>query len=256
MIILTPYKDEMAMVVKNVPEHLKQAKLSGKDSVTCLICGPDRKGATRKLRTMRSHVAMHILKSQQGVEEEGLAQSPGTDPCGFCGLDGCFTQLEIDSKKKKNPMIIKSSCRYHYSGMNYKSAKISSHSALSTNVPIYCLLCPPSEISGERPTIWKYNAISHIVCEHAILENKMPAIKPEFMAEIYIRKAEEAAMGIPVEDTEDWRERNDIPSSDAFDFMTSLSTPTGQRCVRASTIMSSGSEISESDKQPKKKIRG
>ncbi|KAF8135316.1 hypothetical protein K438DRAFT_1640163 [Mycena galopus ATCC 62051] len=210
-----PYRnsfDEMSMVVKNVPEHLKQPKLSGKDTVTCLICGPDRKGATRQLRTMRSHVAMHILKSQRGVEEEGLAQSPGMDPCGFCGLDGCFTQLEIDSKKKKNPIVIKSSCRYHYSGMNYKSAKTASNSAPSTNVPIQCLLCPPSEISRDQPTIWKYNAISHIVCEHAIWDNKMPTIKPEFMAEIYIRKAEEAAMGIPAEDTADWRDRMTFPA--------------------------------------------
>ncbi|KAJ7627919.1 hypothetical protein DFH06DRAFT_1006583 [Mycena polygramma] len=186
------------MVVPNIPEHLKRAKLRGKHKIPCLICGPDR---ILKLQEMRSHVAIHILRAKRGASEEGLVYAPGPDPCGFCGLDGCLTQLEIDDKRKKNPIITKSNCVYHYSGMNYKSAKKSTRSALLTNVPIYCQLCPPSETSGERRTIWKYNAISHIIDEHAFPEGKMPLIRPEFMAEFYIQKAEEVAMGILAEDT-------------------------------------------------------
>ncbi|KAJ6469241.1 hypothetical protein DFH09DRAFT_955249, partial [Mycena vulgaris] len=60
----------------------------------------------------------------------------GLELCGFCSLDGCFTQL-VNAKHPKKPLSIQSSCHYHYSGINYKAAKTSP----STNVPIHCALC-------------------------------------------------------------------------------------------------------------------
>ncbi|KAJ7198392.1 hypothetical protein C8J57DRAFT_959790, partial [Mycena rebaudengoi] len=84
---------------------------------------------------------------------------------GFCGLDGCFTQL-INLNHPKKPISIKSSCRYHFSRLNYKKAKNQSNRAPSTNLPIHCSLCPVNKLSGEPPTIWKYNAMFHIIAEH------------------------------------------------------------------------------------------
>ncbi|KAJ7932253.1 hypothetical protein B0H13DRAFT_1561575, partial [Mycena leptocephala] len=154
---------EPFLVVKDVPEHLTRSKLRAKDKILCLVCGKQQK--LNGTLPQRHHVAMHILLSLRSVQEEGLDNPIGSEPCGYCGLDGCFSQL-LDPKHPKKPVSIKSSCRYHYAGMNYKAAKIPAKCSPSTNVPIYCALCPPNPISGEPQTIWKYNAMHHIVVEH------------------------------------------------------------------------------------------
>ncbi|KAJ7312418.1 hypothetical protein DFH08DRAFT_822155 [Mycena albidolilacea] len=104
-----PYCDAIgkpSLVVNNVPAHLRQVKLKANDKIPC--------GVTKKLSAMQNHVGGHILFSRWDISEEGLIKSVGLGPCGFCGLDGCFTQL-INLTHPKKPMSIKSSCPYHYS---------------------------------------------------------------------------------------------------------------------------------------------
>ncbi|KAJ7023838.1 hypothetical protein C8F04DRAFT_969797 [Mycena alexandri] len=119
-----PYRDAAAapsFIVQNVPAHLTRPKLRATDKISCLICGVEK-----KLNEMRGHPV-------------------GSEPCGFCGLDGCSTQL-LDVKHPKKPVSIKSSCPYHYSRMNYKKAMVASRTSPLTNVPIHCLLSTPFTI--------------------------------------------------------------------------------------------------------------
>ncbi|KAJ7924778.1 hypothetical protein B0H13DRAFT_1466652, partial [Mycena leptocephala] len=130
-----------SLIVENVPEHLTRTKLLASDKVPCLICGLEQ-----KLNKMRNHVARHILLSLRGRLVLMIRPVGSDEPCGFCGLDGCFTQLLNNQPRK--PVSISSSCCYHYSRMNYKMAKIPSKGCPSTNVPIHCQLCPPNRVSG------------------------------------------------------------------------------------------------------------
>ncbi|KAJ7243487.1 hypothetical protein C8J57DRAFT_1556735 [Mycena rebaudengoi] len=94
-----PYCDALGtpcLIIQNVPEHLTRQKLHASDKIPCLICG-----VVKKLNEMRHHVAKHILMALRGVHEEGLPNPVGSQPCGFCGLDGCSTQL-TNLKHPKN----------------------------------------------------------------------------------------------------------------------------------------------------------
>ncbi|KAJ7845977.1 hypothetical protein B0H14DRAFT_2357848 [Mycena olivaceomarginata] len=238
-----------SLVVNNLPGHLTQVKLKENVKIPCHICG-----VTKKLNVMRHHVGRHIMLSGRDVSEEGLIEPVGLEPCGFCGLDGCFTQL-INADRKK-PTSIKSSCPYHYSRMNYKAAKTSTKSSPSTNIPIHCSLCPINKVSRQPQTIWKYNAMYHIITEHSLHTNQMPMIPHEFMAELFIRQAEEDALGITEAQTRQWRQDHQIPDSDAIDMLPLSSSPTtpaaSSKRARAAT-QSTGSEISESDQHKSKK---
>ncbi|KAJ6451044.1 hypothetical protein C8R45DRAFT_792691, partial [Mycena sanguinolenta] len=97
---------QKAFVVKDVPEHLASVKRHAKDKILYKLCGKET-----RLKKMRDHVATHILSSMRGMTETGLKEPVGINPCGFCELDGCFTQLLMDGKKKSS---IQSSCHYHY----------------------------------------------------------------------------------------------------------------------------------------------
>ncbi|KAJ6546390.1 hypothetical protein DFH09DRAFT_927156 [Mycena vulgaris] len=223
---------------------LGETKLRAADKILCFICG-----AERKLNTMRDHVARHILLSLRGIKEPNQVTPVGSDPCGFCRLNGCFTQL-VNWKHPKKAVSIKSTCRYHYSRMNYKQAKIASNRSLSTNVPIPCAL-----FSGDPQTIWKYNTMYHIISEHSLQDNILPPIPPEFMVDLFIRKSEEDSMGIQEAETVQWRKQNHIPDSDIFDSMYLDSTapaPNPSKRGRAGTV-STASDISDSDKHTRKK---
>ncbi|KAJ7497921.1 hypothetical protein B0H11DRAFT_1630115, partial [Mycena galericulata] len=99
-----------------------------------LICG-----RIQTIQKMREHVGGHILLSLRHVEEPGPLQNKvGPEPCGFCGLEGCVTQLTISKEGKHS---IKSSCKYHYEKMQYKAAKATSKRSPCTNVPLHCSLC-------------------------------------------------------------------------------------------------------------------
>ncbi|KAJ7766391.1 hypothetical protein DFH07DRAFT_707196, partial [Mycena maculata] len=132
----------------------------------------------------------------------------GAEPCGFCGRDGCFTQL---INKKGGSPTIHSSCPYHYSKMSYKATKQSTKSSPSTNVPIYCPLCPPA-VSGDPRTIWIYNAAYHLLSDHSD-NGSLLSLSPEFIVQMFIRKQEESQMGIPEHQTDTWRMDNHIPDS-------------------------------------------
>ena len=138
-------------------------------------------------------------------------QSIRVCPCGFCGQDGCVTQLK---ERKKGGLSIISNCPYHYVGMNYKSAAKFSKSSPCTNIPIHCPLCPTS-ISGDPPTIWKYNPLYHLASEHST-GSTPSAIPGQLLVQIFISKEEERTLGIQEVATNTWREENNIPDSDSF----------------------------------------
>ncbi|KJA13991.1 hypothetical protein HYPSUDRAFT_121573, partial [Hypholoma sublateritium FD-334 SS-4] len=135
------FKGECKLYVSNVPpEVIPIGKLDGKDTVPCKLCG-----LPKKISHMRNHVGYHILWAMRNINERSpLKIAVGINPCGFCGLDGCRTQLSFG---KHNTPVIQSTCTYHYEKMSYKSAKQSTVSSPCTNVPISCPLCPVS-VSG------------------------------------------------------------------------------------------------------------
>ena len=111
--------------------------------------------------------------------------------CGFCGLEGCLTQLQ---EKKKGSLSVASNCPYHYAAMNYKAAAKFSNTIPCTNVPVHCPICPTS-VSRQPQTIWKYNAMYHLIHEHSIGDTSLP-IPGQFLVQIFITKEEERALGI------------------------------------------------------------
>ncbi|KAJ7315740.1 hypothetical protein DFH08DRAFT_820317 [Mycena albidolilacea] len=157
---------------------------------------PYRDALVRKLSEMRHHVARHILMSSRGVDEVNLLKYVGSEPCGFCGLDDCFTQV-FNLGHPGKAASIKSTCPYHYSGMNYKKA-----------IP---------------RTIWKYNAMYHVIAEHLTANNAIPVLPPEFIGAFFVRRSEEEALGIDAAETAQWRRQHQVPDSDAFDQMFPLS---------------------------------
>jgi hypothetical protein len=72
-------------------------------------------------------------------------------------------------------------------------------------------LCP-SAISGDPQTIWKYNAVYHLISEHSN-GNIPPSIPGQLLVQIFMAKEEENALGIHKRVTDSWRGRND---SDGF----------------------------------------
>lgn len=167
---------------------------------------------------MRNHVGQHILASQRDMSEgPHIIQEVGVEPCGFCGQDGCATQLTTRTAGSTITHSITSNCPFRHERMMYKAACISSDSAPCTNVPIHCQLCAPS-ISGVPKTIWKYNAVYHLIAAHAI-DNTWPDIPPQMMLDMFISRKEEIKMGIDEEMTMDWRQEHGIPGSDAIELL-------------------------------------
>ena len=104
-----------SLTVRDVPDSLiSRKKLSGKDKVHCFLCGQEEIA----LKHMRKHVGGHILHDLRdcAVPDECKSQAIGENPCRFCGLDGCLTQL---LKKKDGCITITSTCPYHYAQMQY-----------------------------------------------------------------------------------------------------------------------------------------
>jgi len=73
--------------------------------------------------------------------------------------------------------------------MNYKAAAKFSKAVLCTNVPVHCPLCSTS-VSGQPQTIWKYNALYHLIHEHSIGDTS-PPIPGQLLDQIFITKEEE-----------------------------------------------------------------
>jgi hypothetical protein len=106
--------------------------------------------------------------------------------------------------------------------MSYKAAKKSSKNAPCTNVPIHCPLCPPS-VSREPQTIWKYNAINHLLISHSDEDPtqtgkyKVPAIPGDLMMDMFVTRQEEQWMNINPKATMIFCRENNIPSSDGLE---------------------------------------
>lgn len=120
--------------------------------------------------------------------------------------------------RKGKSYSISSSCRYHYAGMSYASAiKCKSQETACTNVPIHCPMCPPRP-SGEPRTIWKYNAMQHILLEHSTStedgEISLPAVHPQLIVDMHITQKEESWLHIDDDDTKEWREQHGLPASE------------------------------------------
>src|SRR6266852_4283340 len=159
---------------------------------------------------MCNHVGSHILHSLHETEDPKKCTTlVGVNPCGFCGREGCFTQLKLN---KNGNASINSNCIYHYSGMQYKRAAQFSNPQPCTNVPIHCPLCP-NAVSGDPQTIWKYNALYHLISEYSNGDTP-PTISGQLLVQMFITKEEEQALGIPERNTVDWRRENKIPDSD------------------------------------------
>ncbi|TFK16506.1 hypothetical protein FA15DRAFT_547372, partial [Coprinopsis marcescibilis] len=104
--------------------------------VECFLCGEEN----IRLSEMVEHVGRHILHvSRNANAPEELVQQPGANPCGFCGRDGCLTQLE---KVNNKTLVIASTCPYRRSKM-LPSKRYNEFDASSpcSNTPIYCSLC-------------------------------------------------------------------------------------------------------------------
>jgi hypothetical protein len=99
--------------------------------------------------------------------------------------------------------------------MQYKKAAEFSKTNPCTNVPIHCPLCPPA-VSGDPPTIWKYNALYHLISEHSS-GSTPPLIPGQLLVQMFITKEEEQAIGISEQNTVEWRRKNNIPDSEGFE---------------------------------------
>ncbi|KAJ7772550.1 hypothetical protein DFH07DRAFT_993164 [Mycena maculata] len=209
--VCVPYRDLAGQKVFciNVPSHIQpKPKLDGKEQVHCKLCG-----TLLKLSVMRNHVGQHILFSLREKPDHKLLPVAviGAGPCGWCGLEGqCHTQL---THPPKGAVQITSNCPYHYAKMIYKSAATSTPTAPCTNVPLQCPLCPVSK-SGNRKTIWKYNAFFHLLAEHSTSGQRPPEVPPQFWIDTLIRHAEEQALGITADETDRFWAENTIPGSD------------------------------------------
>ena len=176
-----PYRDingDKSLIVQDIPGCLlPQQKYNAKDILPCFLCGA--------LKDMRKHVGEHIICTlrSSGRPNECKLRPVGDNPCGFCGLDGCITQLLI---KKGGGFTITSNCQYHYAQMQYQAAAQFSKSSPCTNVPIHCPICPIS-VSKAPQTIWKYNALFHLTSEHAT-GSTPPQIPRQLLADMHIRR--------------------------------------------------------------------
>jgi hypothetical protein len=80
-------------------------------------------------------------------------------------------------------------------------------------------LCPPT-LSGEPRTIWKYNTLSHLICEHpepipGITNTyKLPSIPGQLFVDMFTTQKEETWMGVAKEETVGYRTENELPESD------------------------------------------
>ena len=218
--------------VTTLPDSLKvQKKHNANDKLPCYFCREEV-----KLSKMWNHVGGHILCSLLGAEDAKIKaywkqreraaaqghdtsdidelQQIGENPCGFCGLDGCFTSLLEKKFGNSIKFTITSNCHYHYERMQYKNAAVFSKNMPCTNIPIHCPVCPLS-FSGNPQTIWKYNALYHLISEH-FSNGIIPEIPGELLVKMFIHKAEEDALGIDQNATERYRRDNQIPDSDGF----------------------------------------
>ncbi|KAK7026492.1 hypothetical protein VNI00_015572 [Paramarasmius palmivorus] len=166
------------------------------------------------LKNLRTHVGKHIIHGLRKAHSDSEGREVEVDPCGWCGLSQtCVTQL-VDLKKGK--VKIESTCPYRHTKMRYNECKTFSADAPCTNVPMHCPICPKS-LSGQPVTFWKYNATDHFLLNHVEPGQKIQDIDGIFAINIFVTKAEEAALEIELEETEAYRDEHGIPGSDVIE---------------------------------------
>lgn len=130
--------------------------------------------------------------------------------------------------------------------MSYKSALQPSRRPPCTNVPIHCPLCPPT-LSGEPRTIWKYNTLSHMICEHpepipGIPDTyKLPSIPGQLLVDMFMTQKEETWMGVAKEETLGYRKENELPGSDDMEAI--KATAKRERAETLSVVEPHGKKI-------------
>jgi hypothetical protein len=114
-----PYRDTTGtetLLHDRIPDGvIPKPKLDPKKPIECCLCGEKI-----VLSKMRNHVGTHILHSLRSISDPKPCskEAVGENPCGFCGLDGCLTQLQ---ERKKGSLSVASNCPYHYVAMNRRN---------------------------------------------------------------------------------------------------------------------------------------
>ncbi|RDB26634.1 hypothetical protein Hypma_005520 [Hypsizygus marmoreus] len=223
------HHNEACFVVNSdeIPSQVLVTKKKSNDDIPCKLCG-----LKTKLSEMRMHVGRHILlrlRQWEDLDNAAISESnnTGLNPCGWCGKDDtdCWSRLVADPKSQKQPQV-ESNCEYHYTSMRYSSAAKFSKTSPCTNVLIHCPLCISQSGGSEGRTFWRYNAMYHLISEHAEFEGRgkgaslvMPKVPVEFIIETFITRAEEASMGVDPDATLQYRRIYDIPMSDELELV-------------------------------------
>ncbi|CAE7173016.1 unnamed protein product [Rhizoctonia solani] len=149
------------------PETKPDDENNGAGPKQCLIC--DKKV---NLKSMRTHVAKHIVSYRYGIEDTEHKVQIGEFPCGYCGQTGTCS---ISRSKPGTHFEATSNCRY-FTSLTVRTKAQSSKSNPSTNRPIPCELC--LRLSGgkqrESSIIWSYNMERHVTMSHPDELSRLP----------------------------------------------------------------------------------
>ena len=96
--------------------------------------------------------------------------------------------------------------------MQYQAAEKFSRTSPCTNLSIHYPICPTSASKAPQ-TIWKYNALFHLLSGHATGFTP-PKIPRQLLADMHSTKEEEKALKITEEVTDTWREEHNIPGTE------------------------------------------
>jgi hypothetical protein len=173
-----------------------------RDRNSCHICHKAVKDTDRQ-----THAGHHILKALRSVNdptakvpvgcpldcgEKSLTSGPQVSasyPCGLCGASSANGGCQIRIKSGKAD----SECPHAYA-FQIQAASTFRDSRPCTNVPLLCPL-------NCNETHWKYNFPQHFTERHPSWEQLIP---PTFLPRIQISRAEQLALGIPVEKVVEW----------------------------------------------------
>ncbi|KAJ7253987.1 hypothetical protein C8J57DRAFT_1076553 [Mycena rebaudengoi] len=152
-----PYSDSCGNAFPLHPYHAHISQQRDSEKIDCYQCH-----LPIKRDDARAHAGGHILRAIRGFPEPGLFETVSTDdPCGFCGRSGCRVEL---SKAGKSFKMASTCARRH--PISYGHAKKFSNKTPSTNIPVFCDLCPEIPPQKNRPAFWKYSIYRHIQQSH------------------------------------------------------------------------------------------
>ncbi|KAK7455836.1 hypothetical protein VKT23_010871 [Stygiomarasmius scandens] len=155
-----------------------------------------------------NHISQHILKKHRGVKELNLRKEIGDgEPCAFCGHSGqaaCKIYISWTGTQTRT-YHIHSDCPF-FAKIQYGRANKGSQNTPCRNVPIICDLCnhpEPPRSTGQRPAVWRYNMIPHILLQHP--EYRIPGdnddgtidLPRELAEQMTVPTEEQSRMGIP-----------------------------------------------------------